>query len=433
MSLFFTSCHSVEKKGMSVKKESTAISSSANTKKYSYKKLIPSIVTIESYDGQRFLNKETAFFIDSNLVVCRMTPLIHATEAKITPWNGTKTYMITKFVAVDRTNDLLILKTKNICRTPVKLVSKKISTGKKITYLSKPQHKTLSLHNGKNIDYITIEGSNNYTVTNIFYIPSYGSPVFLTPNQCIGLGYSRIVDYDNQSLVTPSFYILNLLKNKKSAEPLSHLTSTKNKSISLANSKIKGLLIKTDMGDIKIRLFNSTPSYRDNFISLTREGYYNNLLIHRIMAGFGIQSGAADTRFAGKDDIVGWKGPGYTLPAHIVPGLFHKRGIIGSPRMPDKKNSKFRSDGSQFYIVTGRPYSDSELDDLEKEKHIHFTSKQRQVYKTTGGAPYLDGTYTIFGEVISGMNVADKISKVEVDKNYRPLKNIRIRNISVMK
>ena len=428
-----TACNSGGKKGTSVKKESPAISSPATTKNYSYKKLITSIATIESYDGKRFLNKETAFFIDSNLIVCRMTPLLHATEAKITPWDGTKSYKITKFVAVDRTNNLLILKTINICRNPVNLIPKKISAGKKTIYLSKPQNKTISLHNGKNIDYITIEGGHYYTITNIFYTPSFGSPVFLNPDQCIGLGYSRIVDYNKQSLVTPSFYILNLLKNKKSAKPLSQLISTKDKTISQDNSKIKGLLIKTDLGDIKIRLFNSTPSYRDNFISLTREGYYNNLLIHRVMAGFGIQSGATDTRYAGKDDIVGWKGPGYTLPAHIIPGLFHKRGIIGSPRMPDKKNSKFRSDGSQFYIVTGRPYSDSELNDLEKEKHIHFTAEQKQVYKIIGGAPYLDGTYTIFGEVISGMDVADKISKVDVDKNYRPLKDIRIKKISIIK
>ena len=433
--LFFltTACNPGGGKRTSVKKESKAILSTSTTKKDSYKKIIPSVATIESYDGKRFLNKETAFFIDSNLIVCRMTPLLHATKVKITPWNGTKSYNITKFVAVDRTNDLLILKTKNICRNPVKLVSQKISEGRKTTYPSKPQHKTLSLHNGKNIGYIIIEGGNKYTVTNIFYTPSFGSPVFLAPDQCIGMGYSKIVDYDKQSLVTPSFYILYLLKNQNPAKPLSSLISTKSKTRTIANSKIKGLLIETDMGNIKIKLFNSTPSYRDNFISLTREGYYNNLLIHRVMAGFGIQSGAADTRYAGKDDIVGWKGPGYTLPAHIVHGLFHKRGMIGSPRMPDKKNNKFRSDGSQFYIVTGRPYSDSELDDLEKENHSHFTARQRQVYKTIGGAPYLDGTYTIFGKVISGINVADKISKSDVDKNYRPIKDIRIKKISVIK
>ena len=431
--LILTSCNSGKKGENSVKKALPVLSSPVSGNNQSYKELIHSIVTIESYDGKRFLNKETAFYIDSNLIVCRMTPFLNATKAKITPWDKNKSYNITKFVAVDRTNNLIILKVQNICHNPIKLVPQKIPNNKKITYPSKPQNKTILLHNGKNIDYITIEGSNKYTITNILYTPSFGSPVFLSPNQCIGLGYSRIVDFDKENLVTPSFYILNLLKNIKNSKPLKQLISTENKEISKANSKIKGLLIKTDIGDIKIKLFNSTPSYRDNFISLTREGYYNNLLIHRVMIGFGIQSGAADTRYAGKDDIVGWKGPGYTLPAHIVPGLFHMRGMIGSPRMPDKKNSKFRSDGSQFYIVTGRRYSDSELNDLEKEKHIHFTSKQRQIYKTIGGAPYLDGTYTIFGKVISGMDIADKISKVDVDKNYRPLKDIRIKTISIIK
>jgi len=259
-----------------VEKENPVLSSNASIKNKSYKELIHSIVTIESYDGKRFLNKETAFYIDSNLIACRMTPLLNATEAKITPWDTNKSYKITKFVAVDRTNNLIILKTENICRTPIKLVPQKIPNGKKITYPSKPKNKTILLHNGKNIDYITIEGGNNYTVTNIFYTPSFGSPVFLSPTQCIGMGYSRIVDFDKENLVIPSFYILTLLKNKKTAKPLKQLISTKNKEISRANSKIKGLLIKTDMGNIKIKLFNSTPSYRDNFISLTHEGYYNS-------------------------------------------------------------------------------------------------------------------------------------------------------------
>jgi cyclophilin family peptidyl-prolyl cis-trans isomerase len=187
------------------------------------------------------------------------------------------------------------------------------------------------------------------------------------------------------------------------------------------------------MGNIKIRLYNETPEYRDNFIALVKENYYDSLLIHRVIKGFCIQSGAADTRYAGKNDVVGWKGPGYTLPAHIVPGLFHKRGVIGSPRKPDRGNSKRRSDGSQFYIVTGRTYSDSELDDITRETGHQFTPEQRRVYKTIGGAPHIDGTYTIFGEVTAGMDIADKINAVPVDSEYRPLQDIRIRRITIIK
>ena len=225
------------------------------------------------------------------------------------------------------------------------------------------------------------------------------------------------------------------LYKKRSArpEPLRNLKSSADQATSAANSRIKGLLIETSYGNIRIRLFNQTPEYRDNFIALVRENYYDSLLIHRVIKGFGIQSGAADTRYATKDDVVGWKGPGYTLPAHVVPGLFHSRGMIGSPRKPDRENSKRRSDGSQFYIVTGRTYNDAELDEIEKENQHHFTAEQRQVYKTIGGAPHLDGTYTIFGEVTEGLSVADRISQVEVDSEFRPLDDIRVKRISILK
>jgi peptidyl-prolyl cis-trans isomerase A (cyclophilin A) len=156
------------------------------------------------------------------------------------------------------------------------------------------------------------------------------------------------------------------------------------------------------------------------FIKLVKENYYDSLLIHRVISNFGIQTGAADTRYAEEGDLVGWKGPGYTLPAHIVPGLFHKRGMIGSPRKPDTQNQRRRADGSQFYIVTGRKYFDKGLNDIEEENDYKFTAEQRQVYKTIGGAPHLDGTYTIFGEVISGMEVADKIVQVETNRQWRP-------------
>jgi cyclophilin family peptidyl-prolyl cis-trans isomerase len=106
--------------------------------------------------------------------------------------------------------------------------------------------------------------------------------------------------------------------------------------------------------------------------------------------------------------------------------------MIGSPRKPDTENQRRRADGSQFYIVTGRKYFDNELDDIEKENGYKFTPEQRQVYKTIGGAPHLDGTYTIFGEVISGMDVADQIVQVETDRQWRPVKDIRLKKIRII-
>jgi cyclophilin family peptidyl-prolyl cis-trans isomerase len=242
----------------------------------------------------------------------------------------------------------------------------------------------------------------------------------------------QIADYETQTFVTPSPSIAQLLKSAGTVQPLSQLSAKGRDEAAQDNSKIKGLVIETDMGNIRIKLYDETPQYRDNFIKLTRENYYDGLLIHRVISGFGIQSGAADTRYAEADDVVGWKGPGYTLPAHIVPGLYHRRGVIGSPRKPDDKNKHKRSDGSQFYIVTGRKYTDAELDELVKENGHQFTQTQRNTYKTIGGAPHIDGTYTIFGEVTEGMEVADGISKVEVDHDFRPKIDIRIKKIRIL-
>jgi len=225
-----------------------------------------------------------------------------------------------------------------------------------------------------------------------------------------------------------------LLENRnKIPSELESLRSNTSKKVAAENRTIKGLVLETDAGNITIRLFNETNEYRDNFIKLTREHYFDSLLIHRVIKNFGIQTGAADTRYAEKGDIVGYKGPGYTIPAHIVPGLFHKRGMIGSPRKPDTKNERLRSDGSQFYIVSGRKYSDSEMNELEKENNYKFSAAQRQAYKTVGGAPHLDGTYTVFGEVISGMDVVDKIAQVKTDDDWRPLEDIRLNKVTILK
>ena len=398
-----------------------------------YTDVIPSIAQIESFDNGRFLESENAFFIDSNILVCRLKPVIDATNARVIPWDGTKQYQVTGFIAVDRINDLVLLKVEGVSKKGIRLFTGAVAPETKSLYVTKPQGQTLALHSGKIIRYGTLNGSKRYSVTNLFRSQSYGTPVFIDPDKCIGIGYSEIADYENQNFVIPSDLITDLLKKEKNQpEPLKSLKSSTSQATSAANSKIRGVLIETDMGNIRIRLFNQTPEYRDNFISLVKENYYDSLLIHRVIKGFGIQSGAADTRYATKDDVVGWKGPGYTLPAHIVPLFYHSRGMIGSPRKPDRENSKLRSDGSQYYIVTGRTYTDTELNEIEKENNYRFTTEQRQVYKTTGGAPHLDGTYTIFGEVTDGMPVADKINQVEVDNEYRPLKDIRVKKITIL-
>ncbi|WP_163715572.1 peptidylprolyl isomerase [Mangrovibacterium lignilyticum] len=431
LAILITACSTGPKK--SSEGQENAVKEKTSQTPSNYLEFVPSIVRIETFDKSRFLESETAFFVDSNLIVSRLSPLIEATNAMVIPWDEKTKYKVDGFVAVDRINDLVLLKTSQVIRPGIPLESKIAVKDQKSIYLTKPTGNALPLHNGKVAKHGNVSGSMRYSVTNKFRSQSYGTPVF-AGEKCIGLGYADVIDYENRNLVIPSDLIIALLQKQNEApQPLIQLKSSTDKATSEANKHIKGLLIETDYGNIKIRLYNKTPEYRDNFIALVNENYYDSLLIHRVIKGFCIQSGAADTRYAGKTDVIGWKGPGYTLPAHIVPGLFHRRGVIGSPRKPDRGNSKRRSDGSQFYIVTGRTYSDLELDEIAKETGFNFTPKQRQVYKTVGGAPHIDGSYTIFGEVTEGMDIADKISAVAVDSEFRPLEDIRIRRISIIK
>lgn len=435
ISFLLFACSSSPKKEKEQTTPSTNAAKDNNARiNQSFAEFIPSIVKIESFDKSRYLESETAFFVGKNEIVCRLSTLKNATEAKITPFNENEKYTISGYLSVDRINNLVLLQVEGIKRKAIPLYSGIAPNTAKSIYLTKPQNNTLPLHQGKVLNYTTIAGVKRYRVDNQFRSASYGTPVFVSNKQCIGLGFSEVINYENQHLVIPSTYLISLLKKKTDLpQKLENLKTTASQATSEANSKIKGLLIETDNGNIQIRLFDETPEYRDNFIRLVRENYYDSLLIHRVIKNFCIQSGAADTRYAGPGDVVGWRGPGYNIPAHIVPGFFHKRGMIGSPRKPDRGNSKRRSDGSQFYIVTGRIYSDSELDEIEKENNYHFSPKQRQVYKTIGGAPHIDGSYTIFGEVVSGMEVADQIVQLETDNDYRPLKDIRVKKITILK
>ena len=191
--------------------------------------------------------------------------------------------------------------------------------------------------------------------------------------------------------------------------------------------------IDTDMGKIKVKLFNDTPLHRDNFIKNVKEKRYDGLLFHRVIKQFMIQGGDIDSKDAPIEKHLGDGDPGYTIPAEIVyPKYFHKRGMLCAARTSDEENPERASSGTQFYIVTGKFYTEMELDKMEKSDNKTFTPEERQAYMLEGGAPHLDNKYTVFGEVVSGMKVVDKIQFVETNEDDRPLKNIKIKTMTIV-
>ena len=168
--------------------------------------------------------------------------------------------------------------------------------------------------------------------------------------------------------------------------------------------------IETPYGDIRVELSDSTPLHRDNFLRLAREGYYDSLLIHRVVPGFIIQGGDPDSRTADAEAYLGDGSPGFTVPAEI--GLPHYRGALAAARLGDPVNPERASNGSQFYIVVGKAYTGEMLDRISEQSPATFDEAQRAVYRREGGAPQLDSQYTVFGHVISGMRIVDGIAGV---------------------
>lgn len=193
------------------------------------------------------------------------------------------------------------------------------------------------------------------------------------------------------------------------------------------------VVIDTDMGKIKVKLFNDTPLHRDNFIKNVKENRYDGLLFHRVIKQFMIQAGDVTSKDAPMDKHLGDGDLGYTIPAEIVyPKYFHKRGALCAARTSDDVNPEKASSATQFYIVTGKFYTGMELDKMEKENNRTFTPEEREAYMLEGGAPHLDGNYTVFGEVVKGMKVVDKIQFVETNSEDRPLKNIKIKSMTIV-
>ncbi len=244
------------------------------------------------------------------------------------------------------------------------------------------------------------------------------------------------------------------------------------------------LKIETSMGDIKVKLYNETPKHRDNFIKLAKDGTYNETLFHRVIKDFMVQAGDPESKNAPKGKMLGSGDVGYTVPAEFVyPKYFHKKGALSAARQGDEVNPKKESSGCQFYIVTGKVFNDSTLLNMEQQKNqnkvteafnalaqkhmkeiykmrkandqdglyalqdtlfiqaeaeaakqpdFHFTPEQIKAYTTVGGTPHLDGEYTVFGEVVEGMDIVDKIQQVKTDRSDRPEEDVKIINVSVI-
>ena len=201
-----------------------------------------------------------------------------------------------------------------------------------------------------------------------------------------------------------------------------------------AFSQSTKVLIETSMGNMTVMLYDDTPLHRDNFVKLAESGFYEGMLFHRVINNFMIQAGDPMSKNAAPNARLGNGGPGYTIPAEIVyPTHFHKKGALAAARTGDNVNPKRESSGSQFYIVQGQKYTDMKLDQFEKALGKTFTNKERDAYVTVGGTPHLDNQYTVFGEVVEGLGVVDKIAAVETAPGDRPVEDVKIIKMTVVK
>ena len=209
---------------------------------------------------------------------------------------------------------------------------------------------------------------------------------------------------------------------------------------SWSQTKSTEVLLETTAGNIRIALYDETPLTRDNFLKITKLGIYDSLLIHRVIKDFMIQSGDTNSKHAKPGQLLGTGDFDYTTEAEFrLPQIFHRRGVVAMAREGDRENPERRSSACQFYIVWGKIFNDMQIAKVQEridsatQGTVKLTPEMIEVYKTIGGTPHLDGQYTVFGEVVEGMDVVEAIQKVETDKNDRPLEDIRILKATVTK
>ncbi len=246
--------------------------------------------------------------------------------------------------------------------------------------------------------------------------------------------------------------------------------------LSGVSAQTRQVLISTNLGDITVMLYDETPNHRDNFVKLVNSGHFDGTLFYRVVKNFVVQGGSSDSRNAAKGKHIGYGYSAVTINSEFSDSLFHKKGALCAPRQPDEINMFKKSDVSQFYFAVGRVYTDEELDIIENNHNIpikkklkqdiylprkaelaklkesdpkaynellreikqriaieyelahklEFTKREREAYTTIGGIPDLDGNYTVFGEIIKGMDVLDKIAALSTDKNDRPYTDVKI-------
>lgn len=184
--------------------------------------------------------------------------------------------------------------------------------------------------------------------------------------------------------------------------------------------------IETDYGSMLVELSNSTPGHRDNFVKLAEEGFFDGLLFHRVIDGFMIQGGDPNSKDAKPGQPLGSGGPGYQIPAEFTDTLVHVKGAIAAARTGDAVNPEKKSSGSQFYIVHGREVNDDALNRIEAQGNFRYAPEVREEYLKNGGTPFLDRNYTVFGKVVKGLDVIDKIAAVAKDPRDRPKEDVKM-------
>ncbi len=186
------------------------------------------------------------------------------------------------------------------------------------------------------------------------------------------------------------------------------------------------VLLKTDMGDMILELYDDTPYHRDNFVKLVEEDFYEELLFHRVIPNFMVQGGDPQSKHSKANQPLGRGGPGYTLPAEILSNHIHVKGALAAARLPDAANPEKNSSGSQFYIVHGKQLDERHLQLLQDSRGLSYSQEQIEAYLAHGGTPHLDGDYTVFGHVLEGLDIIDKIAGVKRNRRDRPDEDLKM-------